>query len=100
MNTSTSSTGDGSKATEGRLARAIEKQTAKVPSDVFVWLAGGAMVGSLALQATSPKRMGLFGIPSRHGQIANFVGQWVPTLLIFGIYNKIVKVLGSDYTDR
>jgi hypothetical protein len=29
-----------------------------------------------------------------------FVGQWVPTLLIFGLYNKLVKQLGSDRTEN
>ena len=27
---------------------------------------------------------------------ANFVGHWAPTLLIFGLYNKMVKLQGSD----
>jgi hypothetical protein len=27
---------------------------------------------------------------------SNFVGQWAPTLLILGLYKKIVKVAGSD----
>lgn len=27
---------------------------------------------------------------------ANFVGGWAPTILILGVYNKIVKVMGSD----
>ena len=26
----------------------------------------------------------------------NFVGQWAPTLLILGMYNKMVKLHGSD----
>jgi hypothetical protein len=29
-------------------------------------------------------------------QVANFIGQWVPTVLLFGVYNKIVKVAGHD----
>jgi hypothetical protein len=29
-----------------------------------------------------------------------FVGQWAPTLLIFGLYNKLVKQLGSDRTEN
>jgi hypothetical protein len=33
---------------EGMVARAIEQQTAKLPSDVFLWLA----VGSIAASAT------------------------------------------------
>ena len=28
-----------------------------------------------------------------------FVGQWAPTLLILGLYNKLVKQHGSDFTD-
>ena len=27
---------------------------------------------------------------------ALFVGQWAPTFLILGLYNKLVKVAGSD----
>jgi hypothetical protein len=86
---------------EGRIARTIEQQTAKVPSDAFLWLAGAAMIGSLAFQLVGPKPSGLFGrrVPGR-APLATFVGQWVPTLLIFGLYNKIVKVAGSDRFSR
>jgi hypothetical protein len=69
---------------EGMVARAIEQQTAKLPSDVFQWLA----VGSIAASATL-KMMG-------RDKDAIFVGQWPPTFLILGLYNKIVKVIGSD----
>lgn len=74
--------------TEGPLARNIEHQTAKIPSDVFLWGALGAMGLSLAMQVAGRKDRG------------NFVGQWVPTLLIFGLYNKIVKVAGHDEATR
>ena len=69
---------------EGMVARAIEQQTAKLPSDIFLWLA----VGSIAASATL-KIMG-------RDKDAIFVGQWPPTFLILGLYNKIVKVIGSD----
>lgn len=69
---------------EGVLARTIEKQTAKMPSDVFLWSAIGSIAGSLILMAA--------GQPKR----ANFVGQWAPTLLILGLYNKMVKLHGSE----
>lgn len=69
---------------EGPIARAIEKQTSRVPSDVFLWGALGSIALSLAL-----------GV-ARQGKAANFVGQWVPTLLLLGVYNKIVKVSGHD----
>ena len=70
--------------TEGPVARAIETQTAKLPSDTFLWLAGGSIAASLTL-----KLMG-------QDKDALFVGQWAPTFLILGLYNKLVKVAGSD----
>jgi hypothetical protein len=27
---------------------------------------------------------------------ANFIGHWAPTILILGLYNKMVKLHGSD----
>jgi hypothetical protein len=45
------------------------------------------MVASLGLQATRNRRLATF---------SNFLGHWVPTLLIFGLYNKLVKVAGHD----
>jgi hypothetical protein len=27
---------------------------------------------------------------------ANFIGQWAPVLLILGLYNKMVKLQGSE----
>ena len=70
--------------TEGTLARAIEQQTAKLPSDTFLWLAAGSIATSATLKIMGRDRDALF------------VGQWAPTFLILGLYNKIVKVLGSD----
>jgi hypothetical protein len=69
---------------EGTIARSIEQQTAKLPSDLFLWAAVSAMAGSAALQIAGQK------------QVSNFIGEWVPTLLIFGLYNKMVKILGSE----
>ena len=69
---------------EGKIARGIEQQTAKLPSDTFLWAAVSAMGVSLLLQATGRKPESLF------------VGQWVAPFLLFGIYNKLVKIGGSD----
>jgi hypothetical protein len=69
---------------EGTLAKMIEEQTAKLPSDVFLWAACGSMVTSLAFQVVGDHRK------------ATFFGQWAPTLLILGLYNKLVKLHGSD----
>jgi hypothetical protein len=85
---------------EGRLARAIEKQTARLPSDTFLWAAGGAMIASAVIEFLSPRRPMAFARRARRGQLALFVGQWVPTLLLLGLYNKIVKVAGSDEAER
>lgn len=73
---------------EGPIARAIEEQTAKLPSDVFLWAALGSIGASLVLQLAGKRN------------ISNFVGQWVPTFLILGLYNKLVKIEGHDYRDR
>ncbi len=73
---------------EGTVARTIEEQTAKLPSDLFLWAAGASIVGSLTLQFTGRQHEALF------------VGQWAPTFLLLGIYNKIVKVAGSDRMSR
>lgn len=69
---------------EGKVARSIEQQTAKLPSDTFLWTAIGSMGVSLALALTG------------RGKAATFVGQWAPTILILGLYNKLVKIEGSD----
>lgn len=72
---------------EGPVARTIEEQTAKLPSDTFLWAATGAIGVSLALKCLGRSHTALF------------VGQWAPTFLILGLYNKLVKELGSDRTD-
>ena len=69
---------------EGPVARAIEEQTAKIPSDVFLWAAIAAMGVSLTL-----KLMG-----RNHNSL--FVGQWPAPFLLMGLDNKIVKVEGHD----
>ena len=83
---------------EGRVARAIEKQTAKLPSDLFLWAAGASVIGSLVFQvAFQRSRRARYMMGSgRAGPLSLFVGQWAPTLLMLGLYNKIVKVAGSD----
>ena len=73
---------------EGRVAKSIENQTARVPSDAFLWMAVGSMAVSATLQVMGNRHVSLF------------VGQWAPTFLIFGLYNKMVKQLGSDRTEN
>jgi hypothetical protein len=73
---------------EGTMTKAIDHQTAKIPSTYFLAAAGGAVALSLGLAMMREKK-----------GWANFVGNWVPSLLLLGIYNKIVKTHGSDSTE-
>ena len=73
---------------EGPIARAIEKQTSKIPSDLFLWAALGTLGVGVAMQAMNRKDRGMF------------LSQMAPTLLLLGVYNKIVKVAGSDSAEK
>jgi hypothetical protein len=73
---------------EGPIARAIEEQTAKLPSDTFLWAALASIGLSLGLRLNG----------KQHGAL--FVGHWVTTFLLLGIYNKLVKLHGSDRLDH
>jgi hypothetical protein len=66
---------------EGTTTRAIETQTAKIPS--INWLA--LAVGSMALSAVTE-------LVFRKRDLGNFFGLWAPSLLVIGVYNKLVKV--------
>lgn len=73
---------------EGPVAKAIESQTAKLPSDLFLWAAVGSMAASLTLKFT------------KWDAESQFVGQWAAPFLILGLYNKLVKLEGSDKEDQ
>jgi hypothetical protein len=66
---------------EGTMTRTIEEQTAKIPSINWLALAGGSMVISFFTSIVLGRR-----------PLGNFFGLWVPSLLLIGVYNKIVKV--------
>lgn len=68
---------------EGSFTRIIEQQTAKVPSSVFLTVALASMAASAALQL------------SGRVNASRFVGMWAPALLTMGVYNKLVKSLGT-----
>jgi hypothetical protein len=73
---------------EGPVAKAIEEQTAKLPSDIFLWASLGSIGISLTLQLLGKKHT------------SQFFGQWVAPFLLLGLYNKIVKVEAHDQQDR
>lgn len=68
---------------EGHLARLIEQQTAKLPSHWFLLSAFGSMGLSLGLELAGRSRA------------SRFVGSWPTPLLVLGMYNKLVKTLGT-----
>jgi hypothetical protein len=68
---------------EGQIARLIEQQSAKIPSHWFLFSAVGAMGLSLVLELADRPRA------------SRFVGWWPTPLLVMGIYNKMVKTLGT-----
>jgi hypothetical protein len=73
-------TGSTMQKNEGKTTTMIEEQTARVPSVTYLALAVGSMVASAALMVAGKK------------QVANFIGQWAPSLLVIGLYNKVVKL--------
>ena len=75
------------KHSEGPVATIIESQTAKLPSDLFLWSALGAMAVSATLKC--------FG----KSHTALFIGQWAAPFLLLGLYNKLVKLEGHDGED-
>jgi len=47
---------------EGTVAKAIEQQTAKLPSDVFLWAAGGSIAVSAVLQLLGKQKASYFWV--------------------------------------
>ena len=73
---------------EDSFTRSIESFTAEVPSSGYLAIAVGAMGESIGLMLMGKRN------------VANFIGLWVPSILIMGLYNKMVKQLGSDYQEN
>jgi hypothetical protein len=73
--------------TEDQYTKSVEQYTAAIPSSAYLGIAVGAMAISLICQMTG------------RGKWGNFIAQWVPTWLIIGVYNKLVKLEGHDQTD-
>lgn len=67
---------------EGGMTRMIEQETARIPSSLFLAAAICSMIASAVFELTGKTRW------------SRFVGMWVPTLLITGVYNKMVKTFG------
>lgn len=69
---------------EDAFTRVLEERAARVPSAFFLVAAAGALLVSAAFELSGNTRA------------SRFVGMWVPTLLITGVYNKLVKIFGTS----
>jgi hypothetical protein len=73
---------------EDKLTTRVEMATRHIPSIGFLGLAVGAMAASAFLIVSGRKNW------------ANFIGQWAPTLLILGTYNKLAKTFSAPYDEE
>lgn len=75
---------EGGQHEEGEFTKRLEHFTSQVPSGFYLSLAMGSVGLSAVLYLSGRKTA------------ANFVAHWAPTILMVGVYNKMVKVLGSE----
>lgn len=68
---------------EGPIARSVEVESTRVPSDTFLWAALSVLGFSLALFNAGKKAD------------AMFVGQLATPILALGLYSKLVKGAGA-----
>ena len=73
---------------EDQFTKTIESYTAAIPSSGYLAVAIGAMGLSLLCEVAG------------RGKWGNFIAQWVPTWLIIGLYNKLVKLEGHGQSHR
>ena len=66
----------------------VEDVTKRIPSISFLGVAIGCMAVSAGLMLAGRKTW------------ANFVGQWAPTILILGTYNKIAKTFSPPVDEK
>ena len=76
------------RSTEDQFTKTIESYTAALPSTGYLAIAIGALGLSLACQVVGKGKWG------------NFIAQWVPTWLILGLYNKLVRLEDHDRYQR
>ena len=66
------------------ITKLLEQYSSQFPSGFYMSLALGSMALSLYLRLKKREHDALF------------VGQWAPAFLLIGMYNKLVKLQGSD----
>ena len=69
---------------EDQVTSLMESYSALLPSSVYVGAAGASII------------LSLIGMLEGYNHNALFFGQWAAPFLLLGIYNKLVKLHGSD----
>ncbi len=69
---------------KAKVDRFAEKASGIAPSNAFVLAALASIAVSAYLQVSGRRQWSLF------------VGHWAPSFLLFGIFNKLTKKMGSD----
>lgn len=91
MNVESSMSSDQPMRREG--AYSLERQASKIPSAVFLWGAGAAMIASGVVQGVGIYRMRAMGrIPLF--VIGRRIEMLVPALLVLGVYHRMCKMSG------
>jgi hypothetical protein len=74
--------------TKKPMAKSITHKIDDIPASVFLGLAAGAVALSIGLAVNRKKSWALV------------VGQWVPSILLLGIYNKAAKIQASEKSEH
>jgi hypothetical protein len=69
---------------KAKVDRFAEKVSSIAPSNGFVIAALASIAVSAYFQLRGKRQLSLF------------IGEWAPSFLLFGIFNKLTKTLGSD----
>jgi len=89
MESNLSESGRNKSTEESKGAKVAEMKPKEAQTSLFITLAGAAVALSLGL-----------AVSKREKSWAVFVGQWAPTILLLGIYDKIVKTDASTKEDK
>jgi hypothetical protein len=73
---------------EGKTTTLVEMTTRKIPSISFLAAALGSIAVAAGLLISGKKEWGIF------------VGQWAPTFLLLGTYNKIAKTFSGPIDEE
>lgn len=69
---------------QGEQGDSLMNKATKIPADTFLWAALSVVGTSLVLRA------------ARKHQASTFLGQWVSPLLMFGVYNGLKRLTGTN----